>query len=210
MSNNVTIRTMIITAIALSAVALSCVRDKDAGGKVRDDLPLNQLRDGDLVFRCGMSTESQAVKAMDKNRGVYTHVGIAIKRNGKWQVVHAVPGESSDGTDRVKVEPLDTFFLSTRAEHGAVMRLLCCDNAMASRAAQKALTLRGVEFDSDYNWTDSTRIYCTELVHRAYKTVGFDLSDGRVTHVSLPFFKGDIVFPSDIARNDSLKVIFKF
>ena len=73
--------TLLLAAIALCAVALSCVRDKDAGGKIHDDLPLHQLRDGDLLFRCGISFESQTVKSIDKNKGVvYSHVGIAIKQ----------------------------------------------------------------------------------------------------------------------------------
>ena len=197
-------------AIALCAVALSCTRNPDAGGKIRDDLPLDKLRDGDLLFRCGTSTESQVVIGADKNDGVYSHVGIAISDGGAWRVVHAVPGESSDGVDRVKVEPADSFFLTTRAVHGAAMRLQGCEAMAARSAAQWALSKKGVEFDDDYNWDDSTRLYCTELIQRAYATVGVDMSGGRTTRVSLPFFKGDVVFPSDIQRNDSLTTIFSF
>ena len=197
-------------AIALCAVALSCTRNPDAGGKIRDDLPLHQLRNGDLLFRCGTSTESQVVVSADKNGGVYSHVGIAFNDGGTWRVVHAVPGESADGVDRVKVEPVDSFFLTTRAVHGAAMRLQGCSAQAAQQAAQWAVRKKGVEFDDDYNWTDSTRLYCTELVQRAYETVGVDLSGGRITHVALPFFKGDVVFPSDIQRNDSLTVVFSF
>lgn len=210
MSNNVAIRAIIITAIALSAVAVSCVRDKDAGGKVRDDLPLNQLRDGDLVFRSGVSIESHAVMDMDKNQGKYSHIGIAINDGGKWCVVHAVPGENVDGVDRVKIEPIDTFFLTTRAMHGAIMRPNQCDMQQAKQAARAAKACLGVEFDDRYDWNDSTRLYCTELVQRAYESVGVNLRGNRVTHVSLPFFKGDIVFPSDIQHNDSLTTIFSF
>lgn len=201
---------MIITAIALCAIAVSCVRNKDTGGKVRNDLPLKQLRDGDLVFRCGVSVESHAVMDMDKTQGKYSHIGIAINDGDKWCVVHAVPGENVDGVDRVKIEPIDTFFLTTRAVHGALMRLNGCDKHAAQQAARVAKSYIGVEFDDHYDWNDSTRLYCTELVYRAYKKVGVDLRGDRITHVSLPFFKGDIVFPSDIYRNDSLTTIFSF
>lgn len=197
-------------AIALCAVAMSCTRTADYGGKLRDDLPLNKLRDGDLLFRCGISTESQAVVAADRNHGIYSHIGIAFNDGGVWKVVHAVPGENADGVDRVKVEPVDSFFLTTRAEHGEAMRLKSCDALLARIAAHWALAKKGVVFDDDYNWNDSTRLYCTELVQRAYETVGVDLSGGRITHVAMPFFKGDVVFPSDIQRNDSLTTIFSF
>lgn len=199
-----------MVAIALYAVALSCTRNPDSGGMVRSNLPLQQLRDGDLLFRCGTSVESQAVVDMDRNKGVYSHIGIAINQGGKWKVVHAVPGENRDGVDRVKIEPVDTFFLTTRAIHGAAMRMKGCDSKTARQAAQWALSKKGVIFDDHYDWNDSTRLYCTELVQLAYERVGIDLRGDRITHVSLPFFKGDVVFPSDIQRNDSLQVIFSF
>lgn len=201
---------VIVTAIALCAVALSCTRDPDSGGKVRDNLPLQQLRDGDLLFRCGTSTSSHAVVEADMNNGIYSHVGIAINVGGVWKVVHAVPGESDDGIDRVKVEKVDSFFITTRAVNGAAMRLEHCDRERAERAARWALSRCGTEFDDRYNWNDSSRLYCTELVQHAYRQVGVDLAGQRITHVSLPFFKGDVVFPSDIERNDSLKLVFKF
>lgn len=210
MSNALTRRALLMVAIALSAVALCCCeRDKDAGGKVREDLPLNQLRDGDLLFRCGISFESQAVARLDSG-GLYTHVGIAVNDGGTWRVVHAVPGESNDGVDRVKVEPVDTFFLTTRAVHGAAMRVTCCDVLSAHKAALWALNKKGVPFDDRYNWNDHRRLYCTELVQEAYRAVGVDLADGRSTLVVLPFYKGRVVFPSDIRENDSLQVIFSF
>ena len=201
---------MIMIAIALCAVALSCTRNPDSGGEVRSTLPLNLLHDGDLLFRCGTSVESQAVVEMDKNSGVYSHIGIAINDGGVWKVVHAVPGESLDSIDRVKIEPVDTFFLTTRAIHGAAMRIKGCDVKASRQAAQWAVMKKGVTFDDQYNWNDSSRLYCTELVQRAYETVGVDLNGGRITHVSLPFYSGDVVFPSDIQRNDSLQVIFSF
>ena len=212
MSSSLFTKAMSLTLMALLLLVMpSCVRDKDAGGEVRHDLPLSKLRDGDLLFRCGTSTESQAVVKMDQNKGtVYSHVGIAINDGGTWKVVHAVPGESDDGIDRVKIEPIDTFFLTTRAINGAALRLTQCDSAAAKQAAQWAQAQCGVEFDDRYDWNDRHRLYCTELVQAAYESVGVDLAAGHVSHIDLPLFKGDIVFPSDIASNDSLKVIFSF
>ena len=114
---------------------MACVRDSDSGGMVRSDLPLNRLHDGDLLFRCGVGAASQAVIEMDKNKGMYTHIGIAINDGGMWKVVHAVPGESANGVDLVKIEPIDTFFLTTRAVRGAAMRLEQCDSLTAHAAA---------------------------------------------------------------------------
>ena len=81
----------------LCLIGAGCRRDPDSGGKIRTDLPLGQLCDGDLLFRCGTSAESQAVVDIDRNQGTYSHIGIAINQGGTWKVVHAVPGESREG-----------------------------------------------------------------------------------------------------------------
>lgn len=204
-------RALLITAIALAAVATSCVRHADEGGEVRHDLPLQLLRDGDLVFRCGTSAESETILKIDST-GQYTHVGIVVNLNGKWHVVHVVPGESNDGIDRVKTEPIDTFFLTTRAVHGKAMRLQGCDAQAAHKAALRAheLSRQGIQFDYFYNWNDSTRLYCTELMQHAYAAAGIDLCSNRSTHIEFPGFRGNVVLPGDIMRNDSLTTIFSF
>lgn len=200
-----------VAVVMIAIVALSCVRSNDQGGTIRNDLPLEKLRDGDLLFRCGTSTQSHMVMNLDSASSNYSHVGIAIKHGGKWCVVHAVPGESSDGVDRVKVDAVDTFFMTSRAEHGAAMRM-GCNATSAHQAALSALQLaqRGVKFDNNYNWSDSTSLYCTEMVQVAYQSAGIDLAQGRKTHIALPFYQGDIVFPSDLLRNQSLHAVFSF
>lgn len=206
-NNMLTAVAVVIIAIALS----SCMRDNDHDGTVRNDLPLEQLRDGDLLFRCGIGTQSQVVTKLDTADGTYSHVGIAVFDHGKWRVVHAVPGESNDGVDRVKVDAVDTFFMTSRAVHGAAMRMPCSP-AAARIATHRALELarQGIPFDSHYNWSNHNELYCTELVQLAYEKAGIDLAQGRSTSIALPFHHGNIVFPSDIARNDSLQLVFKF
>ena len=202
---------LLVVAVAAIATSVACVRSADEGGRVRDDLPLQRLRDGDLLFRCGVGTQSRVVTGLDTAGGEYSHVGIAFNDGGKWRVVHAVPGESADGVDRVKIDAVDTFFMTSRAVHGAAMRFKC-DDATARRAAIRArrLAQQQVPFDHRYNWTDTTSLYCTELVQLAYQSVGIDLAVGRHATINLPVYRGTIVFPSHIAGNDSLSTIFAF
>ncbi len=204
-------RALLMAVVAVVAMAVACMRVVEEDGKVRDDLPLDSLRDGDLVFREGIGPESQAVLQLDSTSGQYSHVGIVVGDNGKWKVVHAVPGESDAGIDRVKIEPLDTFFLSTRAEHGSIMRLRGCDDITAQKAAHEAAQYarRGVPFDYNYSWVDTTRLYCTQLIAVAYSSAGVNILQ-HVTRMSEMNTKNIIIFPSDIASNDSLRVIFKF
>ena len=201
----------LLMAVVAMMVMTACVRTIGEEGKVRDDLPLDSLRDGDLVFRQGMGPESEAVLQLDSTGGQFSHIGIVISDNGKWKVVHAVPGESNDGIDRVKIEPIDTFFLSTRAEHGAIMRLRGCDAITSKKAAHEAAKYakRGVPFDYSYNWSDTSRIYCTQLIAVAYSSAGINILN-HVSRMHDRNVKNIIIFPSDIASNDSLTTIFQF
>jgi len=201
-------RALLMAVVVMMAMTACSVR-VDEGGSVRDDVPLDSLRDGDLALRQGTGLDSEAVLRLDSAGGQYSHIGIVVSDNGKWKVVHAVPGESRDGIDRVKIEPIDTFFLSTRAAHGAVMRLRGCSAVAAREAAQSAARLVGVPFDYNYNWQDTTRLYCTQLIAVAYSSAGIDLLSG-VPRLSGRNTKNIIVFPGDIASNDSLTTIFKF
>ncbi len=201
-------RALLMAVVVMMAMTACSVR-VDEGGTVRDDVPLDSLRDGDLALRQGTGLDSEAVLRLDSAGGQYSHIGIVVNDNGKWKVVHAVPGESRNGIDRVKIEPIDTFFLSTRAAHGAVMRLRGCSAVAAREAAQSAARLVGVPFDYNYNWQDTTRLYCTQLIAVAYSSAGIDLLSG-VPRLSGRNTKNIIVFPGDIASNDSLTTIFRF
>ena len=128
--------------------------------------PSVELREGDVVFRRGGGMTSQAVLLADKN-GYYSHCGIVIDSAGCKLIVHAVPGEPDyeGDPDRVKADRPATFFSSVYANAGEVCR---ADNdSTARRAARRAWEIyrRRVLFDHDYNSTDTTLLYCTELVH---------------------------------------------
>jgi len=200
-----------IAVVASLVMPAACVRTADEGGVPRNDVPLDSLCDGDLAFRMGTSVESQIVMQFDSMRSQFSHVGIVINDHGTWKVVHAVPGEPVDGVEKVKSEPIDSFFLSTRALHGAIMRLKDCDAAKARLAARQAAyyASRGVPFDFKYNWRDTSRLYCTELVAVSFSHAGVNILNGcsRLDSVNST---GTIVLPGDIALRDSLTTIFQF
>ena len=134
------------------------------------------LRSGDLMFRNGLGPESFAVTTASNSD--YSHVGIAYHMPSGWHVIHAVPGEAAAGEpEYLKCEPIAEFYDPTRAMAGATARINCSD-ATALNAAKAALKKveQKVVFDNSYDHSDTTQIYCSELVWMAYKTQGIDLS----------------------------------
>ena len=169
------------------------------------------LKAGDVVFRSGRGIASLVVVAADLG-GSYSHVGIVVDSCGVPMIVHAVPDEPDfDGdTDRVKMDSPDKFFGSERTTKGEICRPQ--DSIRAARAAGAALQVyrRGVLFDHDYDDSDTTRMYCTELVVYALQRAGFDLSSLPRQRVSLPVVKSDCVMPSAIHGLPFLTTVTEF
>ncbi|MDR1975143.1 MAG: hypothetical protein LBQ31_10830 [Bacteroidales bacterium] len=172
-----------------------------------------QLRAGDIVFRKGYGVKSRAVLHADKS-SVYSHVGIIVQDKEKFFVIHITPEERSkqETVDKTKMERLEDFFASEKAEHGAFMRF--ADSAEISQsAARQAFRLykKQVTFDHDYDLSDTNKMYCSELVWYAYNLAGRDITEGR-RHVikNFPIFSGTHIFPSDIYEHEKLKTYYKF
>ncbi|MFR9507101.1 MAG: YiiX/YebB-like N1pC/P60 family cysteine hydrolase [Rikenellaceae bacterium] len=171
-----------------------------------------ELSDGDIAFRRGLGFVSDAVLVVNA-RGSYSHCGVVIHYNGEWCVVHAVPYEGDRlEDDKVYCEPIGEFYSTKKASCGAIYRMQGLDSldreAIGSYVEHHFEA--GTKFDHDYNLDNQERLYCSELVWRAYLEVGRDLSQSRRTNVKLPPFYGTHIMPADIELNDSLALIYSF
>ncbi len=184
-----------------------------SGEKKQYHFAPQNLAEGDLVFRRGNGTKTRMVLHAD-TAGIYSHVGIIVKTDSAWMVIHITPDERKKGetVDKIKLETPALFFAENRAQKGVVMRF--CDSVQCSVAAAKyALQLyhRQIEFDHDYNLEDSTKMYCSEFVWRIYMQGGRDITQGRRSMVkNFPLFSGTYIFPSDIFKNKHLSIIYEF
>ncbi len=171
--------------------------------------PLPKLCEGDIIFRLGLSRESHIVNIADR-RSSYSHVGVVVEQNGEIMVVHAVPDERPyGGVDSVRIDSISQFWRNDRALRGLIVRLNAPDS-LRKRAAERALGYyqREMLFDGDFSLADTTSLYCTELVERAYACEGITLSEGRAHRY--PAFREAIILPSDILENQLLDDVYYF
>ena len=73
-----------------------------------------------------------------------------------------------------------------------------CDTAVTQWAVRFALQQIGKPFDADFDITDTTKYYCTELVWQAYRHQHVDLSHGRCHHIQLLGMKKTCILPADL------------
>ena len=172
-----------------------------------------ELRTGDVVFRRGSGLTSRAVLAADRN-GAYSHIGIVVDSCGVMMVVHAVPGEPDyeGDPDRVKMDTPQRFFSSMNARIGEVKRLRG-DSATALWAARFAVDVykRGTLFDHDYDDSDTTKMYCCELIDFVYRKAGRPLAGQKRHYFHLPGLNPiRCILPSDICNSGELDTVMSF
>lgn len=204
------------TLYASFLIALTLLPVWGCRNKARDDAsifpPAVTLQEGDIVFRRGTGLTAQAVLYADEE-GLFSHVGIVAKQRGQWMVVHAVPDEPDfpGDIDRVKAEGIDKFYAMSRAAAGKVLRY--ADAEVARRAAGKALRMLAdsIPFDHAYNSADSSKLYCCELVERAYIQAGASLVGTGRHNIDYPSLHlRNVVMPGDYRNVASLTEIIQF
>lgn len=186
--------------ILLALFFVGCKRDNRT--TPQPQIPTQSIQSCDLAFRLGRSIESSII-ASD---GRYSHVGIIIRKDSMLQVVHIEP--SRDGNEQVRYDSLDDFFNTEKASSGCIMRAEELDSGKRHKIENYLLSCRGITFDHDYAISDSSTMYCTELVHRAYMGIGIDLTQG-IRH-KVPLAAEPVVLPSDIAQYGGLSVVWSY
>lgn len=156
----------------------------------------------DLVFRLGRSIESSIIAA----NGSYSHIGVVVETDSGLQVAHIEP--SREGVEQTKYETLSEFFRSDRAAAGCVVRVEELDSLQRTSIENYLLSCRNVTFDHDYMLSDTTQMYCTELVWRSFLAAGVDLSTG--TRRKLPLAREEVILPTDIFANGNLTKVWSF
>lgn len=168
------------------------------------------FHEGDLLFRRGTGVVGHIVTTMD-NDGAFSHVGIVVKSEGEWCVIHAVPHEPDfEGDfDRVKCESADSFLTRYPKADIGLYRPKVEPQALdiAINGALRQYEKR-VPFDHDYDLADTTRLYCTEFVEYVFGLAGVSISEGRRTEVTVPTVAGEYIMPSDLTKSTLLTPIY--
>lgn len=124
------------------------------------------IREGDFILRRGFGFFSDYV-ATKLNSGTVdvTHAGIVIKKDDRWQVVHALSSDVSD-TDGVQVQSLNDFLAHSQPGKIIITRAKGTTAAFGNRVAAKAQSYLNcnIPFDHEGNYDDDSELFCTELI----------------------------------------------
>lgn len=165
------------------------------------EIPISNFRSGDVAFRLGRTIESRAIAA----DGGYSHVGIIIRKDSTLQVAHIEP--SRNGSELTKYESLEQFFHPDNASSGAVMRVENLNSTQLTVVENYLFSCKNISFDHDYKLSDTTQMYCTELVYRAFLEIGIETTNIRHR---VPLAHEEVILPTDISKSNKLIEIWRY
>lgn len=213
--------------LAASPLPSASVRSESSLGKADLNQANKRLKNGDIVFRAG-DTWLKNVAEQFASDVTYTHVGVITVEGSNLKVVHAsIEGESLAETlgNRVVEEPLADFLQKGNATHAAIYRLkesaseeqtsVATATTAATAAATTAATVakayaeQATPFDAGFDLATADRVYCTELIWRAYLEAGIDLSDQGLESFSFPF-SGQYLTPDSLSDSENLQPVYHF
>ena len=161
------------------------------------EIPKNlHLKNGDLILRSGTSTESYVVILAD-SKTEFSHIGIISIENNTPYVIHAVPHKNHF----IKTDKLQDFLTPENPSKYAIYRANLKEDILekvtieAETYYQKKYT-----FDTDYDLKTNTKLYCTELVLKAYQNSGIPL---KINPKEFNYILGKqfIILPSEFTNH---------
>jgi hypothetical protein len=156
---------------------------------------------GDIVFVEGKSLRSSVVRFLEFGHSDYSHVGLIVFDHDMPFVIHADPLRG-----RVVKEKWDLLLSPDRICEAAVFRVRGVSDAAISRACAIAEDdyFQAIPFNSDFDLATPNKLYCTELIWRAYLAAGIDLRKKPYGSDS------KYLLPSELIENKALIEIAHF
>lgn len=136
---------------------------------------LNIINDGDIILRQGQGFVSNLIMKTLEEDPPLSHVGIITKsQDGELNVIHSVSSTLSD-FDGIQIQSLNRFVKESVPKSVIIVRYhgndyQHMDNRLVSKQAHLFLDQR-IPFDHSFDFTDTTKFFCSELIWRVFKQV---------------------------------------
>ncbi len=136
------------------------------------------IKSGDLVFRRGRGIFSEIFRDIGGTGSPFSHVGIVYIDNSSIFVLHTEANELT-GIGHARKEKIDSFISKEHALSYAFFRVTGLDADGRASVLETALEYvrNRVPFDTSFSLEGDDRLYCSELVYKAFKSAQIYLVD---------------------------------
>ncbi|WP_461245993.1 YiiX/YebB-like N1pC/P60 family cysteine hydrolase [Treponema sp. R6D11] len=157
------------------------------------------VKEGDIICRLGDRLWSQFFSELSLKDKRYSHIGIIHIDNSKVTVINA-EGGTEEGKNFVKITALDNFLNVART--AGIYRIKNTDGYKISSMAMEYV---GVPFDYEFDISDESKIYCTELLYIILKRLSPELKLGTVFINQL---NKEIILPEAISMSENFTEVY--
>ncbi len=150
----------------------------DIASDVAESITPPGLRSGDLVFRAGRGIFSDLFRNIGEYRAAFSHVGIVYYQGGRAYVLHTEASELT-GIGHARRDSLKDFIGEENASAYGFYRVEGLNEERRRLVVDKALQYvrEQVPFDVSFDLNTDDKLYCSELVYKAFRAAKMDLVD---------------------------------
>jgi len=194
---------MVSGAVVLISVIITIIfiftPRKPAELVIDSSLIIPVLKDGDIILRQGDMQWSAAFSEVSQNDKRFSHLGIVRIRDDEIQIIHSL-GNIMRRDAGVRIYSLDMYLLN--AMSAGVFRFKHADGSLISDSALEFLDR---PFDWDFDISDNSKIYCTELMHVILESIA---PEYKLKTIYLDTVNKNIIPLDSISASDYFDEIF--
>ncbi len=199
--------------ICLSAFSLFAAQDSLHVRELTDARPADAksavsellFMDGDIAFRRGRDLMARIVLSQGADTPRYSHVGVVVTHGKDAFVVHSLPGDQNSAGG-VIVEPVGQFASPRNASEFALYRVIGLSDERRTAVREYALAQVGKPFDEQFLFSESQKLYCSELVIKAFQSVESEVI-AQLPFVRVMMLSEPVVPPDYLRRSPMLTLV---
>ena len=159
------------------------------------------LKPGDIILRTGNDLISSLFAQLNMRDKTYSHCGIVFSENNQWVVYHSIGGEDNPD-EKLRKDLLETFISSDHNLGYGVCRYNIGHNQQIQlHRTVDSFYSAGTPFDMQFDLQSDDRLYCAELVYKAFqKSLNNDTFFTTTTHRGFTYISTDNIFVNNKAQ----------
>lgn len=127
------------------------------------------LRHGDMLLRQGYGMFSEVIVEAQNTDFPISHCAMLVNDQGQWKVIHALSSSVAE-LDGVQMQPLQRFLNECVPNSLVVTRFKSTPDSIARLVDRvKGYAIRKMPFDHQFDNTDTSAFYCTELFRHCFE-----------------------------------------
>ncbi len=174
------------------------------------------FRKGDIILMQTGTTQGMVVSASDPQTE-YSHCAIVVAGGTNDPdaafAVHATPARLDEQGNRrggeVQRVAVGALLADPGVQRWRIYRVKDGHAAHVAAASEWALAAaaKAIPFDGALDLENPDKLYCSELIWRAYKEAGLDLLDGQFDKMRFAFGSRRVIYPGSLVRGQAVQPV---